>query len=893
MRALYFSHSYAPEDRRFNEYIWRLLRAKDFHAWIDTGLEGGWQGNKLPMEVSFNEWMLSRCSGFVAVVPRRESLYQALEYRLALRMGLPTLVVIQEGGGLGSIDPDPHEFPSSWQLFWKRETQDKLQDVIDKFAKSVEVHERARADLSSIGVWRPRSTGGNLRIALLPPSEKAIEWFEVQRLLREETNHFWDILPPCNFRYAHDLVLETSQKIDLLVLDLGPRGTPRELVGYLDGLGIPQFRVCKVQNEREASTLGKYLSKKPPRPPYLQRGDESTLPIFLDGLKIDDYMEPVFFWQSVPELAERLKRLTGRIETFRSGLSPEEGGARVQLDTHHAARRYFLKRHKHIDRGNVFLSFAGDGGASRLADRLAPIIRFLDCRCFHYMDPDISTDSRLESGELVRDGLKLRVEEADVVVLLLDQAYLKSSYCMEEMQQAVKLNSDGKQELRAYAIDSDLELPEDIKNRNVFVVHRGTWADEELEQNIVEDVQNSLDTGPLRDEARKKLREWLTDDEQNSATAVRRLLEHSGVEEDELDSLGFFGTDDDWFNGILSLPRRPEKRSRARQIIALLILAVSEGNDVRRKLASSWLRDRRILGLTPRFIPAEEEVLTVCSGHTLKGLTARLSDELNVGQGLAKIFSVVFRSRHSLILDANPGSLEVPIEWTLENADNEPIALRRPIRWRLPGFKTRNCLFNELSSGALPPAVLLLALDADLITPAKEVRELKSQLDKIYNEYCWPKELIRTMECNSVKELKSRLIGCKEQVVHVAGHLGSGGLQVLSELLAPEGVADALSISDVRLMVLNGCEGGSPQSPISFEYATLMERIVRDGKVPEVVAHRGPLTDDDGMAFACKFYDCYFRKFDPSLAAFEARKAGSNNLRLLPITISQRGVDLP
>jgi len=94
-------------------------------------------------------------------------------------------------------------------------------------------------------------------------------------------------------------------------------------------------------------------------------------------------------------------------------------------------------------------------------------------------------------------------------------------------------------------------------------------------------------------------------------------------------------------------------------------------------------------------------------------------------------------------------------------------------------------------------------------------------------------------------------------------------------------------------VILHGTQGGTPKSPLAFEYATLAERIVRDGKVSEIVAHRGLLSEVDGLAFARTFYESFFRQFDPAQAAYEARKAGSKVLRLSPITISQRGHDSP
>jgi CHAT domain-containing protein len=121
--------------------------------------------------------------------------------------------------------------------------------------------------------------------------------------------------------------------------------------------------------------------------------------------------------------------------------------------------------------------------------------------------------------------------------------------------------------------------------------------------------------------------------------------------------------------------------------------------------------------------------------------------------------------------------------------------------------------------------------------------------------------------------------------------LGPTGLQVGDELVEPDVFAALLNDSEVRLVVLNGCEGGRVSSPLAVEYLTLADRIVRDGRVSEVVAHRVKITDADALAFAILFYNAFFGKsggFDPARAAFHARKAGSLRLRLSPVVISQR-----
>lgn len=97
----------------------------------------------------------------------------------------------------------------------------------------------------------------------------------------------------------------------------------------------------------------------------------------------------------------------------------------------------------------------------------------------------------------------------------------------------------------------------------------------------------------------------------------------------------------------------------------------------------------------------------------------------------------------------------------------------------------------------------------------------------------------------------------------------------------------------MRLVVLNGCEGGKSTSPVAVAYRTLAERLIRDGKVPEVVAHRRKISEKDALEFAKEFHRAFFDRkegFEPARAARVARKAGSPALRYSPVVISQRQV---
>lgn len=236
-------------------------------------------------------------------------------------------------------------------------------------------------------------------------------------------------------------------------------------------------------------------------------------------------------------------------------------------------------------------------------------------------------------------------------------------------------------------------------------------------------------------------------------------------------------------------------------------------------------------------------------------------------------------------------ALALPIEWMRETADAEAISLRRQIRWRLPVGGTRDCVHKLVSRREVPPTVLLLSLAAKDVEPTTETRQVAAVVGERYREMNWPPEFIRTFECNSAKGLLTWLNGSRDQVIHIAGHLGPTGLEVGGEPVSDESFVAALKNSEARLVVLNGCDGGTVRSPLAVEYLTLADRLVRDGHVPEVVAHRTKIAVFDALVFALSFYPTFFQKtggFDAAQAVFEARKAGSARLQLCPVVISQR-----
>ena len=495
MEVLYFSHSYHQRDRKYNQHAWMLLKKHNFQLWIDSGKESGLKGKSIPMEISFNEWMLSRCNGFVAVMPKRNSPYLALEYRIALRMGIPTLIFMEEGGDLGRIKTQAITYPTEWNTFWEDDFQERIEREVELFAQSVKLHTKAKQNLSNMGNWLPRAEGRNFTLQFLKPSNKSQSWEKIQQYLLNERKINIESISPLNLNFPHDLVQETTKNTDLLVVDVGPYGTPKEQLGYVEGLGIPQVRVCNFKNMAEREKLSTYLDPKNTpkrRSPFEQLNEEGVLPSFLDGMKLDKKMEPVYFWRNWKQLAKRISRLLDRIDRFRSGNSLDEGGSKVVLSTEESARAYFKHRFEEEVRANVFISYSGSSESSAVVEKLAPIIRFLDCDCFNYKD-SVSTDivSRLESGESVEKGLEKRINDASLVIILADEKYLQSKYCKQELKISAKLMKQNKLQVRPYSISSKVDFRKQLGDLNPY--RFGSWKDDDVIQIIIRDLINYFD----------------------------------------------------------------------------------------------------------------------------------------------------------------------------------------------------------------------------------------------------------------------------------------------------------------------------------------------------------------------------------------------------------------
>jgi hypothetical protein len=80
----------------------------------------------------------------------------------------------------------------------------------------------------------------------------------------------------------------------------------------------------------------------------------------------------------------------------------------------------------------------------------------------------------------------------------------------------------------------------------------------------------------------------------------------------------------------------------------------------------------------------------------------------------------------------------------------------------------------------------------------------------------------------------------------------------------------------------SGAWGQESLRTTAYEYLHLAERLVRGCRVPEVVAHRTPVSEPDNLAFGLKFYDVTIHgsAFEPLNALCDRDLSFRSHLRI-------------
>jgi hypothetical protein len=381
------------------------------------------------------------------------------------------------------------------------------------------------------------------------------------------------------------------------------------------------------------------------------------------------------------------------------------------------------------------------------------------------------------------------------------------------------------------------------------------------------------------------LRQWLSADGLDKPHDLLRPLIQSDVPEKAAESWTKDLPRKGWQQALLQLPQESGKRSRHRELLTLLLLNLAEEDTGRRETIDRWLYASRLLTWSGVLGPAAEEAVRI--GVPSLGADPP-KDEVRLGEALGRAYHHLLAGKKPLCLMSDAKTLSSPVEIAREGKDAEILALLRPVRWKLDDVYTRKSLHESRSERGLPPSVLLVGMNGDSIEAEREVRQVKTILETQFRKLDWPTSRIVTRQVKTGKELLRLLDDTRHGIVHLAGHIGQTGLKVGKERVDREDLARALATSDVRLLVLNGCSGAKPRSPLATGTITLADLLISRGLVPEVVAQRGPVQEDDAIAFAQRFYAEYLRDLDLGRAVHEARKSGSTAVRLGLVAVSQR-----
>jgi hypothetical protein len=252
----------------------------------------------------------------------------------------------------------------------------------------------------------------------------------------------------------------------------------------------------------------------------------------------------------------------------------------------------------------------------------------------------------------------------------------------------------------------------------------------------------------------------------------------------------------------------------------------------------------------------------------------------------------LFDGTDALRLEAEASALTDALEIATQGSQGTAVALLRPIRWKLLNLPARPSLHEAREAGALPPGAHLLGLQSPTLGELqRELRRLGEALGNAYERLGWPRARVSYTLARSKAELMASLelmASSRKEILHLAGHAGPDGLELDGEHIDAHELAKALGDSQVRLLVINGCSAASPRSPLAKGVISLVDALVRWGRVPEVVAHRTELRDDEATAFAERFYGEFLSALDLGRAVYEARRSGGEALRLSPVAISQR-----
>ncbi len=450
----YFSHSYRKEDRDVNLFFWKLFHSNGFFFAIDP------QSDDNTFNITYLERLMRSSDCFIAVVTRRKkpstdvrvssythSPYIAFENFLAELAEKPRLVFVESGLDKSVFGPADSGSVHTFKRDFLEIQENEFNEIVQDFSAIVKNYQNYNKPLAQM---IDANRAGILIQSSQDPagySQEAVD--RIEFLLSDCINHSSDILSPRVDNGLQKFIRKLSE-FDLVVMDVCDPSITPEVLTIIQAKAIPCVRLA---GPGSSAAIEKLKSKGILRDYFI--GTDS----------------PVIEWTNTDELN---KKLSSYLNKF--NLEQE----RKLYKTYDSALKYFKGAGRRS--ANIFIS--NPSSLQPVASKLSK--QLLDSGIDHFQ---YRSNSSIKNGQQWEGELNKLLWKTDIFIVLLNDDYLKSANCRNELEIAVKRQNEGVV-IQAYQCDGT-EIPSDI--RHIQYEDLRQCSEDEKVSTVLQDIEEELD----------------------------------------------------------------------------------------------------------------------------------------------------------------------------------------------------------------------------------------------------------------------------------------------------------------------------------------------------------------------------------------------------------------
>ena len=807
----YFSHSYRPEDKHRNLFFWEMFSDQGCYFTVDQK-----PYPEIPMDVTYLEWLMNRSDCFIAVIPKRYeknspdgcSPYQSFENGLAVRANKPRLIFAEDGL------PEHLFLGSPDEICFFPPTRYKEQEPIFR-EKAHKLLEKARAKQNSI----PQS---RKPIAIITERRKGYTedvFRSIRQAIKLSGYELGKIISPSQVLDKDWLFILDIEQYEILISETRWPYVSLDLFASAHQRSIPTIRVCHLEQEETEELIAQKMNLSKQEEEWVEdaSGRISTL---LRGYQLDSGMHPVIFWHNPAELAEEIASRLSKMAQSRN-----------ELLTLSDAKRYFLRIGRRSEK--VFIS--NEKSANNLGRNLANHLFEEGIERFHYMDFDaipIGTPNWVTA-------VKQAIDESKIFVMLINKDYLKSKWCMIELEYALAHNRDLR--IHPYLVE-DMDWPEQklslTQGKNLTLFPKVQWV-ELITKPIITYLESESNVSPL-------------------PIAKEEFQDVNIYYNDNFGRIGVF---DKIENSQLANKSELEYQLKA------------DLYDEIRKAGASYPMWENIISITSKEL--YDEIF-------LKNpdISRKYREILNAVDLNKKLVRFRFATDRD--------GFRIPYEWMKTSEKSLPLCLEHAVRRYLIGYANHRPKLGYLDRNTM--RVLLVAANTGNIP---DVENEIDALEKLFIEFggLLKENVYKLYDTEATPEkIEKEITSGNYHILHFAGHGGhdeqeGSVIQVfassagqLAYLNAPK-LREWVDKSNLRFVYMSSClsasmSGTSEQSASQNRFRPTQDilQALVEAKVPEAIGFHWPIKDDDSLQMAVTFYEHFIRSFDSAIALLEARK---------------------